>query len=100
MTAKIITTSNVPKTRTLRATPGVEPARACVVVSRTGGSELRGSAILLSSRNHCSRGQRAALKRVPDLSRGHRRRVEKQRLGDRRLHRRALERLGDQEGRL
>src|SRR3954454_13248035 len=94
MTAKIITTSNVPKTRTLRATPGVEPARASVVVCRTEGSECRGSAIMLSLRNHSSCGQRAAWNRVPSaakpLSRGDRRGVEEQCLGDRRLHRRAL----------
>src|SRR5205807_8688298 len=51
MTAIIITTSNVPKMSTFRVTPGVEPARASVVVSTTDGSELRRSAILLSSRN-------------------------------------------------
>jgi hypothetical protein len=39
ITAKRITTSNVPNTRTFRATPGVDPARASVVVSRTEESE-------------------------------------------------------------
>src|ERR1700740_2555447 len=103
MMAKRITTSRVPITRTLRATPGVEPARASVVVSRTGGSSLRVWTILLSLRNRSSIGQRADGNRVPTTGksgRGHRRRVEKQGLGDRRFHGRALERLGDEERRL
>jgi hypothetical protein len=46
-------------------TPGVEPARASVVVSTTEGSECLGSAIMLSSRNQRSSGQRADPSRVP-----------------------------------
>src|SRR5689334_13513393 len=91
-------TSSVPQTRTFRATPSVEPARASVVVSLTEGSTCRGSAIMLSSRNHCSPGQRAGWNRVPVASGGrYRRSVEKECLGDRRLRRRALKRLGDEE---
>src|SRR5690349_2028702 len=103
MIANKITTSRVPITSTLRATPGVDPARASVVVSLTGASLCRGSVITLSSRNHCSQGQRARRKPVPTaelLGRRDGRSVEEQRLGDGRLHRRALERLGDEEGRL
>jgi len=59
ITAKRITTSSVPNIKTLRATPGVEPARASVVDSWITGSELCGSAILFPSRIHRSRGQRA-----------------------------------------
>src|SRR5260221_7916280 len=70
MITKRITTRTVPKKRTLRATPGVEPARAFVAVSTIGGSELRASAILPLSRNHCSRGQRAVWNRVPDYAAG------------------------------
>ena len=70
MIAKIITTSNVLQKRTFRATPGVEPARASVAVSLTEGSECCGSAIMLSSRNHCSPGQRAGWNRVPHQAAG------------------------------
>src|SRR5206468_3472281 len=100
ITAKMITTSRVPKIRTLRPTPGVEPARASVAVSRTGGSESRASLIYALVTNYCSRGQRAARNRVPELSCGYGGRVEKQRLRDRRFHGRALERLSDEECRL
>src|SRR5690348_16821356 len=68
MIAKATTTSSVPKIRTLRATPGVEPARASVVVSTTEGSVCRGSTIMLSSRNHGSHGQRVGLNRVPEAT--------------------------------
>src|SRR5438270_1681841 len=100
MIANIITTSKVPITSTFRATPGVEPARASVAVSRMGGSDGLGSAITLSSRNHCSTRQRAHRNPVPTaklLRRRDRRRVEEERLGDGRLHGGALERLGDEE---
>jgi hypothetical protein len=66
ITAKMMITSRVPITRTFRVTPGVEPARASVVVSTTEGSECLGSAIMLSSRNQRSSGQRADRSRVPE----------------------------------
>src|SRR3954470_2875384 len=101
MIANKIATSSVPMTRTLRATPGVDPARASVVVSLMGASPCCGLTITLSSRNHCSQGQRVRRKPVPTaqlLAGGYRRGVEEQGLGDCRLHRGPLERLGDQEG--
>ncbi|GAA4724147.1 hypothetical protein GCM10023325_22260 [Sphingomonas lutea] len=52
MITNAITTNNVPHTSTLRATPGVDPARASVVVSWIWGSEC-GSAIKFSSSIRC-----------------------------------------------
>src|SRR4029079_10481751 len=100
ITAKMMTTNNVLITRTLRAAPGVEPARASVVVSTTEGSECLGSAIMLSSRIQRSPGQRAEVSGVPRLRSWNGCRVEEQCLGDRRLHGRALEGIRDEEGRL
>src|ERR687894_2154756 len=89
---------SVPTTSTTRATPGVDPARASVVVSWIVGSVCRGSVIMVSSQilftwptrllDPCSARSSGG---------GHRRCIEEQRLCDRSFDGRALERLGDQE---
>src|SRR5215210_1396403 len=101
MIAKRTITRSVPTTSTTLATPGVDPARASVVVSVIDGSVCRGSVILLSSQIAVQPANAPArtLFRL-GLGRRNRRRVEEQRLGNRSLNGRSLERLCDQERRL